>query len=108
MSVIIDFYFNTYKIFKVQIPQELSEDDFDRRVEFCNIRMQHSDDDANFIYNIVFSDELTFMLNGSVNRHNCSYCSDTNPLWMMEGQKLLFGLAFYVTDSLEKILNCKK
>lgn len=85
---------NKYKTFKVQIPQELSEDGFDRRVEFCNIRMQRSEDDANFINNIVFSDELTFMLNRSVNRHNCCYWSDTNPLWMMEGQKLLFGLAF--------------
>lgn len=56
MSVIIHFYSNKYKTFTVQIPQELSEDDFDRKVEFCNIRMQHSDDDENFINNIVFSD----------------------------------------------------
>lgn len=38
-----------------QITQELSEDDFDRRVEFCNTRMQHSDDDANFTDNIVLA-----------------------------------------------------
>lgn len=90
--------------------------------------MQHSDDDANFINTIVFSDELTFMLNGSVNRHNCSYWSNKNSLWMIEGQNLLFWIGvlryrftgpifndrnsdsrrylFMLRD--EKCLNCKK
>ncbi|CAH1110991.1 unnamed protein product [Psylliodes chrysocephalus] len=33
----------------------------------------------NFFYNVCFSDECTFSLNGEVNRHNCRICSDTNP-----------------------------
>ena len=37
-----------------------------------------------FLKNIVFSDESTFMLNGTVNRHNCRYWSDENPHWMRE------------------------
>lgn len=70
--------------FKIRLVQELNEDDPDRRVEFCEFMMTRIDEDPNFLYNIVFSDEATFQLNGEVNRHNCRYWSDTNPFWMLE------------------------
>ncbi|KAJ8916403.1 hypothetical protein NQ315_014614, partial [Exocentrus adspersus] len=40
--------------------------------------------DSNFLNNIVFSDEATFCLNGSVNRYNCRYWSQKNPHWIQE------------------------
>ncbi|KAG8280816.1 hypothetical protein J6590_072500 [Homalodisca vitripennis] len=53
--------------------QQLSEDDYDRRVEFCELVMRKCDDNRDFLTNILFSDEATFFLNGNVNRHNCRY-----------------------------------
>jgi hypothetical protein len=75
---------NKYHPYKIHLVQELSEDDFDRRIEYCDTMMQRLDTDPNFVKNIVFSDEASFLLNGNVNRHNCRYWSDTNPHWKRE------------------------
>ncbi|EFN89567.1 hypothetical protein EAI_05934, partial [Harpegnathos saltator] len=61
--------------------QELSEDDFDRRIEFCDLMMEMIVDDPLLLNNIVFSDEATFELTGNGNRYNCRYWSDVNPHW---------------------------
>lgn len=70
--------------YKIHLVQELSEDDFDRRMEFYDVMMRKTDDDSNFVFNVIFSDEATFELNGLVNRHNCRFWSDNNPHWMLE------------------------
>lgn len=70
--------------YKVHLVQELLEDDFDRRVEFCEIMMDGCNRDKSFIKNILFSDEATFMLNGHVNRQTYRYWSKENPHWMEE------------------------
>lgn len=70
--------------YKVQLVQELSDDDFDRRGQFCQIMMDLSNANPGFIRNIVFSDEATFCLNGTVNKQNCRYWAVENPHWMME------------------------
>lgn len=75
---------NSFKPYKIHMVQELSDDDFDRRVEFCELMMDNLDNNRIRLNNIVFSDEATFMLNGSVNRHNCRYWCDSNPHWMRE------------------------
>lgn len=41
-------------------------------------------EDPDFASNIVFSDEATFQLNGTLNRHNCRYWAEQNPNWMRE------------------------
>ncbi|KAJ8912058.1 hypothetical protein NQ315_016747 [Exocentrus adspersus] len=46
-----------FRSYKVHLIQQLTEDDFDRRVEFCD----------------VIIDEATFYVNGTLNRHNCRY-----------------------------------
>ena len=75
---------NKFHPFKVNLVQELNEDDFDRRVEFCEEMMARIVEDPNFASNIVFSDEATFQLNGTLNRHNCRYWAEQNPNWMWE------------------------
>jgi hypothetical protein len=60
----------------------MTEDDFDRRTEFCEIMMNKINQDDNFINHVLFSDESTFCLNGHVNRHNCRYWADRYPNWM--------------------------
>lgn len=69
---------------KIKLVQELTEDDFDRRLQFCEEIMMRSDEDNNLFTHMVFSDEATFQLNGNVNRHNRVYWSDVNPLWMRD------------------------
>lgn len=74
-----------YHPYKMQIHQELSEDDFDRRVEFCERMTAAINDNAIQVKNICFSDESTFYLNGFVNKHNCRYWSNENPHAFVEG-----------------------
>jgi transposase len=57
----------------------LNEDDPDRRVEFCEWYLAKCAEDAEFSNKIVWSDEASFKLNGSINRHNCSYWASENP-----------------------------
>lgn len=70
--------------YKIHLHQELNEDDFDRRVQFCEIMMDRIDQDPNFLHLITFTDESTFKLNGEVNRHNFRYWSNENPHWLVE------------------------
>lgn len=76
---------NKYHPYKVHLTQELSEDDFDRRVEFCDIMMDMIVGDNRILNNVVFSDEATFELSGNLNRHNCRYWSSENPHWRSDG-----------------------
>lgn len=71
--------------YKITILQELTEDDPDRRLQFCEQMMDLLDRNVLQIENVLFSDESTFMLNGEVNRQNCRYWADRNPHWMREG-----------------------
>lgn len=84
-SVLNVLHKNKYHPYKVTVTQELAEDDFDRRTEFCEIMMRKCDEIQNFLSSILFSDEATFFVNGQVNRHNCRYWADHNPHWMIEG-----------------------
>ena len=70
--------------FKVTLIHKLNEDDFDRRVEFCDDMMTRTVQNPNFPSNIVFSDEATFQFDGTCNRHNCRYWAETNPHWARE------------------------
>lgn len=73
-----------YHPYKIQLVQELSDDDFDRRAEFCGVMMDICANNPQFNFKICFSDEATFCLNGTVNRQNCRYWSVNNPHWMRD------------------------
>lgn len=69
-----------FYLYKIHFVQELSEDDFDRRLEFCEIMMERIDADPNFVFNIAYSNEATFQMNIIINRHNCRFWSDINQI----------------------------
>lgn len=69
-------HFHPYKIHRLQ---ELSGNDFNRRVEFCMWVLDKVADNNDFFNNVLFTDECTFHNNGSFNRHNFHYYSDSNP-----------------------------
>lgn len=57
----------------------ISEDDPDRRVEYCEWYLARCVEDARFLAKIVWSDKATFTLNGSVSRHNCTSFGPEHP-----------------------------
>lgn len=83
-SVVKLFKTEKYHPYKVQLIHELNEDDPDRRLQFCEQLMLRCDEDGNFLNNILFSDEATFCLNGTLNRHNSRYWSRKNPHWTQD------------------------
>lgn len=51
---------NKFFPYKIQNYQRLSEDDYDRRIEFCEEMTQKIQNDPSLVRNICFSDESTF------------------------------------------------
>lgn len=72
------------KAYKMYPVHELTEDDPDRRLHFCETITELIEQQPNVLDHIIFSDEATFCLNGTVNRHNCRYWSAENPHWIQE------------------------
>lgn len=70
-----------YHPYKIRLIHELNEDDYDRRLEFCESMQERCNLDPFFCRNILFSDEAAFFLNGTVNRQNCRYWSTENHHW---------------------------
>lgn len=62
-----------YHPYKMKLVQELSDDDFNRRMEFCDETMRKYDVNNQFFFWNCFSDESSFELSGSINRHNMRY-----------------------------------
>lgn len=73
-----------YYPYKVCYVQELLENDPEKRLQFCENMMRFCDQIPNFIQNIIFTDEATFVLNGEVNKQNYRHWSQTNPHWIIE------------------------
>lgn len=76
---------NKFFPYKMSIVQELGEDDYDRRIQFCETMMEKIQIEPSLIKNICFSDESTFFLNGLVNKQNCRYWNNENPHVFREG-----------------------
>ena len=53
-----------------RLVQSLSGDDWDRRLEFCEVWNSIMTEDPSFAEKVVWSDEAKFYLSGAVNRHN--------------------------------------
>jgi len=45
---------NKFHPYKIHLVQELNEDDFNRRLKFCELMMEKIDAEPDFVYNIVF------------------------------------------------------
>jgi hypothetical protein len=68
--------------FKPYIPRlvhELNEDDFNRRIEYCEEFLSLLETEPDLIHHIISSDEALFKLNGHINRHNSVYWTIGNP-----------------------------
>lgn len=72
--------------YHIELHQELHEEDFPRRVTYCQWLRGQIAVNPNFLKTIMFSDEATFRSNGAVNRHNMHYYATENPHWVREVQ----------------------
>ena len=68
-----------YHAYRPTTVQALSDDDFQKRLDFCSTMLAKFDQDTRLVDKILWSDESQFMLNGTVNRHNCCSWAPSNP-----------------------------
>ena len=66
--------------------QELMDNDFDNRFDYCHWFVNMTAENPQFASNIFWTDEATFTSVGSVNLHNMHYYYASNPHWMREVQ----------------------
>lgn len=69
-----------YRPYIPRLVHELCDGDQDKRVEFCEEFLQRLDEGDLDIDCVLWSDEATFKLNGTINRHNCVYWAQDNPM----------------------------
>ncbi|PSN41601.1 hypothetical protein C0J52_17604, partial [Blattella germanica] len=72
----LDLKFHPYKL---QIVQELKENDYQLRLGFCQEMITKINNDDEFLNKLWMSDEAHFHLTGYVNKQNYRYWADTNP-----------------------------
>lgn len=73
-----------YHPYHVCLHQELTPNDFQKRLDFCNWCLIQCDRDPEFVHNVLWTDEAQFCRNANVNLHNAHYWSDTNPHWLRQ------------------------
>ena len=66
---------------KVQVVQELSEEDFASRFDFATDVLQRIGEDQQCLHSLAFSDEAHFHHDGTVNRHYYRYCRSPENLF---------------------------
>jgi len=62
-----------------RLVQSLNEDDYDRRLQFCEEMLMFMRNNPQLIDRIIWSDEATFHVDGVINRHNSVYYAKENP-----------------------------
>ncbi|KAJ8912663.1 hypothetical protein NQ315_008991 [Exocentrus adspersus] len=70
---------NKFHPYHFQLHQELIENDFERRIIFCQWAQNQIAENEDFFKFVLFTDECTFHRNGFVNRHNFHYYDTQNP-----------------------------
>ena len=65
--------------FKIQITQQLHEEDLAIRMHMCDVLLEKIESNVSFLKSLIFSDESTFRLDGTVNRHNCRIWGTERP-----------------------------
>lgn len=75
------------KAYKIQLHQQLLEEDYYARLTFCHQFNEKLCNDDAFVSNLLFSDEATFHISGKVNRHNCRIWGTENPNETVEHER---------------------
>jgi hypothetical protein len=73
--------------YKYQLVQALQHGDYHQRVAYAETMLRKSATDPDFLRTVLFSDEATFYLDGSVNRHNLRIWGSANPRAIVQHQR---------------------
>jgi len=76
-----------FKPYRIQMVQQLSDEDHRRRLDFCLQLQDLTISDDNFLEKVQFSDEATFHVRGAVNRRNVRIWGSENPHVYVEHQR---------------------
>jgi hypothetical protein len=68
-----------FKPYRIQMVQQLSDEDHRRRLDFCLQLQDFMSSDDHFLEKVQFSDETTFHIGGAVNRRNVRIWGSENP-----------------------------
>lgn len=75
------------RAYKIQLLHEIKITDKVKRVDFAVFILDSIEENENFLENVMFSDEATFHVSGSVNRHNCRIWGSEPPHEFIEHQR---------------------
>jgi transposase len=84
-----------YHCYRPRLIHAITEDDPDRRLEFCEWFTGCAEDNAQFYQQILYSDEAQFKLNGRINRHNSVYWASDNPHATIQQELNLPGITVW-------------
>jgi hypothetical protein len=73
----------------------LTEDDFDRSLEFSEWSVIRCEAEPDFPRRILWRDEVSFKLNGRINKRNSVYWSHSNPHEVIQEELNVPGLTFW-------------
>lgn len=82
-----------WKPYILRLLHAMNQDDPDRRIEFREWFLNICNENESFPDLIIWCDEATFNLIGTVNRHNCVYWAQENPHVTEEGAVNLPGIS---------------
>ncbi|PNF43566.1 hypothetical protein B7P43_G03926 [Cryptotermes secundus] len=74
------------KPYRLQLVQALTNDDKRKRMEFCDSMLEMMEDET-FMSRLIFSDEATFHLSGTVNLHNVRIWGTEHPHETVEHER---------------------
>lgn len=82
--------------YKVQIAQNLSAEQIQKRKLFCTEILERCKADDGFLKSVVWSDEANFFLNGWVNKQNTRFWGSANPQKIIEVAKFSRRITVFV------------
>ena len=93
-SVLRILHEHKFHSYRMSLYQDLYDNDFLNRVNFCNWIRRKMHTDVSFLSHVIFSGKANFAYTGNVNRHNMHYWANENPRWTITVpfQRLWIGL----------------
>lgn len=73
--------------YKIQLVHEIKPNDRPLRLEFAVATLNKIDDNPGYLNTVIFTDESTFHVNGTVNRHNCRIWGSEKPCEIVQYQR---------------------
>lgn len=87
MYILRILHINKFHLFQISLDQQLSENDFQKRLQFSEWGLRKLQGDEMFLSKILFTDETTFTNYEAVNYYNMHYWSVDNPRWLKKVDK---------------------